>query len=465
MKNQFLLLALICVGFIAKAQETHQIGNTTLTEYDLVTGVQIPWEIMWGPDDYIWATERRGRILRINPEDGSTTTVLNIQSVISGNGQSEPGLLGMVAHPDFATTPYIYAVYNYGDFPNIRERLSRWMWNGTALVDEETILDNVPGGGIHNGSRLLVLPDNTLLMTTGDVGSSNTAQNLNSLSGKTLRMNLDGSIPMDNPIPGSLVYSFGHRNSQGLCLGPDGTIYSSEHGQNSNDEFNIIEANRNYGWPNVEGMCNGNEVTFCEENNVREPLDTWSPCPAVNGIEYYNHPAIPEWDNTVLMAVLGGLGAQYERLSVLHLSDDGQSVESEDQYFSEFNQRVRDICVNPYNGTVYMALNGTNYPGSGPNIIKEFVNEAFVVDNVSEVKVEQELKVYPNPAQDELNFEFDDNFLGTSYRVIAFSGQEVLKDYVADNKMSIDVSEWAAGKYYVVAHTHLGMVTKTFIVE
>ena len=278
-------------------------------------------------------------------------------------------------------------------------------------------------------------------------------------------MNLDGSIPMDNPSPGSFVYSFGHRNSQGLCLGPDGTIYSSEHGQNSNDEFNIIEADRNYGWPNVEGMCNGNEVTFCEENNVREPLDTWSPCPAVNGIEYYNHPAIPEWDNTVLMAVLGGLGAQYERLSVLHLSDDGQSVESEDQYFSEFNQRVRDICVNPYNGAVYMALNGTNYPGSGPNIIKEFVNEAFVVDNVSEVKVEQELNVYPNPAQDELNFEFDDNFLGTSYRVIAFSGQEVLKDYVADNKMSIDVSEWAAGKYYVVAHTHLGMVTKTFIVE
>ena len=221
-----------------------------------------------------------------------------------------------------------------------------------------------------------------------------TLRNLNSLAGKTLRMNLDGSIPADNPDPTSLVYSFGHRNSQGLCLGPDGTIYSSEHGQNANDEFNIIEANRNYGWPNVEGMCNGNEVTFCEENNVREPLDTWSPCPAVNGIEYYDHPAIPEWNNTVLMAVLGGLGAQYERLSVLHLSDDGQSVESEDQYFSEFNQRIRDICVNPYNGTVYMALNGPGYPGSGPNIIKEFRNEAFIVDNVSEVAVIQEMKVF-----------------------------------------------------------------------
>ena len=141
MKNHLLLLVLLCAGFIAKAQDTHQVGNTTLTEYDLVTGVQVPWEIMWGPDDYIWATERRGRVLRINPEDGTTTTVLNIQSVISGSGQGEAGLLGMVAHPDFSTSPYIYAVYNYGDFPSVRERLSRWMWNGTDLVDEETILD------------------------------------------------------------------------------------------------------------------------------------------------------------------------------------------------------------------------------------------------------------------------------------------------------------------------------------
>jgi len=113
---------------------------------------------------------------------------------------------------------------------------------------------------------------------------------------KILRLNVDGSVPADNPDNTSLVYSWGHRNAQGLCLGPNGLIYSSEHGQNSNDEFNIIEEGRNYGWPEVEGFCDqSGELDACAELDVKEPLQTWSPCIAVNGIEYYNHPAIPEW--------------------------------------------------------------------------------------------------------------------------------------------------------------------------
>lgn len=463
MKLKVLILALLCVS-LAKAQETWEVGATTLTEYDLVTGVQIPWEIMWGPDDYIWATERRGRVLRINPADGNYTTVLNIQSNISGGGSGEPGLLGMASDPNFDDNPYIYLVYNYGSWP-YSERISRFAWDGISLVDEEILLDDLVGGGIHNGARILVLEDNTLMVSMGDKGTGSSSQNLNSLDGKTLRMNLDGSIPADNPDPTSYVYSIGHRNSQGLCLGPNGLIYSSEHGQNSNDEFNIIEPNRNYGWPTVEGMCNGNEQTFCDENNVKEPIVTWSPCPAVNGIFYYNHPAIPEWENSVLMAVLGGLGAQYERLSVLHMSDDGLEVESEDEYFSEFNQRVRDICVNPTTGAVYVAFNGPQYPGSGPNIIKEFVNLEYGANSVAEANIEQEIKLYPNPASDVVNLEFDDNFLGTSYQVISFTGQTVERDIVKQNKMELDVTTWATGKYYLVATSQIGTVTRTFIVK
>ncbi len=458
------LIALICLQ--SNAQDTWELETTTLTEYDLVTGVQIPWEIMWGPDDFIWATERRGRVLRINPETGNFTTVLNIQSTIAGGGSGEPGMLGMVAHPDFENNPYIYIAYNYGSWPNYKQRLARWEWNGTALVSEEYIMDNMPAGGIHNGARLLVLEDNTLLMTTGDVGNGNTAQNMNSLSGKTLRMNLDGSIPSDNPDPNSYVYSFGHRNSQGLCLGPNGLIYASEHGQNAEDELNILEMNGNYGWPQVEGMCNlSSEQDYCMDNDVVSPIDSWSPCIAVNGIEYYNHPAIPEWQNSILMAVLGGLGAQYERLSVLHMNDDGTQVESEDQFFSEFNQRVRDICVNPYTGAVYVALNGSSYPGSGPNIIKEFVNEDFdVVDNVPTIQ-DQNVKLFPNPASDVMNIELEDTFLGTAFEIISFNGQTVKKGMVDSQKMTLDVSEYAAGKYYFVSSTHLGTVTKTFIVK
>ena len=171
-------------------------------------------------------------------------------------------------------------------------------------------------------------------MTAGDVGASGLSQSMNSLQGKTLRLNLDGSIPEDNPFPDSYIYTLGNRNSQGLALGPNGIIYSSEHGQNSNDEFNIVEAGGNYGWPQVEGFCNTPaEEDFCEENNVIEPLKAWTPCIAVNGIEYYNHEAIPEWQHSVLLSVLGGLGGQYERLSVLHLSEDGLSVTSEDNTF------------------------------------------------------------------------------------------------------------------------------------
>ena len=441
------------------------MGNTTLTENDLVTGIQVPWEIMWGPDDHLWVTERRGRVLRVDPSTGNYTTVLNIQSVITGNGSSEPGMLGMVAHPDFDNNPYIYVVYNYGNWPNISQRLSRWMWDGSSLENEEIILDDIDGGGIHNGSRLLVLPDNTLLMTVGDRGATTTSQNLNNLNGKTLRMNLDGSIPADNPFgPDSYVWSFGHRNSQGLCLGPNGLVYSSEHGAQNDDEFNILMAGRNYGWPEVEGMCNGFEQDFCDDNDVVEPLDTWSPCIAVNGIFYYDHPSIPEWQNAVLMSVLGGLGGQYERLSVLHMSDDGTAIESEEQYFSSFNQRVRDVAVNPNTGAVYVAFNGPGYPGSGPNIIKEFINLEWGNNSIAE-NVEQELLIYPVPADDQLNVEFDASFVGSAYSIVSFTGQVVKQDVIMDQKINLNINEWAAGQYYIVATSDQGTVTKTFIVK
>ena len=367
-RTSSLLFALLVFTISSISQTTWEVGNTTLTEYDLVTGVQIPWEILWGPDDHIWMTSRKGEVMRIEPETGNYNVVLE-RNVIS-NGSGEPGMLGMAMHPDWENSPKVYVVYCTGSAFNGDEHLSVFDWDGTSLVNEEILL-TIQAGGIHNGSRLLVLPDNTLLMTAGDIGSSSLAQLEGSLQGKTLRLNLDGSVPDDNPIADSYVYTIGNRNSQGLALGANGIVYSSEHGQNSNDELNIVTAGGNYGWPNVEGFCNTiGEQAFCEENDVIEPLEAWTPCIAVNGIEYYNHEAIPEWQNSILMAVLGGLGGQYERLSVMHLADDGLSVTGEDQFFSSFNQRVRDVAVNPYTGSVYVAFNGTSYPGNGPNIIK-----------------------------------------------------------------------------------------------
>ena len=194
-RTSSLLFALLVFTISSISQTTWEVGNTTLTEYDLVTGVQIPWEILWGPDDHIWMTSRKGEVMRIEPETGNYNVVLE-RNVIS-NGSGEPGMLGMAMHPDWENSPKVYVVYCTGSAFNGDEHLSVFDWDGTSLVNEEILL-TIQAGGIHNGSRLLVLPDNTLLMTAGDIGSSSLAQLEGSLQGKTLRLNLDGSVPDDN---------------------------------------------------------------------------------------------------------------------------------------------------------------------------------------------------------------------------------------------------------------------------
>lgn len=466
MNKLLTLFALTLITFSANAQiqDTWDIDGTQLNEYNLVTGLQVPWDIQWGPDDMIWCTTRPGNVHRIDPATGSYTTILDID-VFGGNG-SEAGLLGMAFHPDWENTPKVYLVYCTGSgWSNAEENLSVFNWNGTALVDEEVLL-TVDAGGIHNGSRLLVLPDNTLLMTTGDVGDGgDSSQDLNSLNGKTLRLNLDGSIPSDNPWANSYVYTWGHRNSQGLCLGENGIIYSSEHGQSNWDEFNIIEEGRNYGWPNVEGECGGSaEIAFCEEYNVMEPLRAWAPCIAVNGIEYYNHPAIPSWNNSVLMSVLGGLSGQYERLSILHLSEDGLSVESEDQYFSEFNQRIRDVAINPNTGAVYLALNGPGYPGYGPNIIKEFRPDEY--DSTNELDGDQtNASIYPVPASSNLNIEITESLIGGEYTIINYHGQTIKTGTLSSLTTVLNVSDLARGNYYIRLFNNTNTVTRTFTLQ
>ncbi len=465
--NKTLLFLLGIVGCISSviAQPTWQVGNTTLTEYDLVTGINLPWEILWGPDDYIWATERDGEVLRIDPETGNYTEVLSI--TVTGNGNSEPGMLGMAMHPDWDTSPKVYIAYCSGSTFSGEERLSVFDWDGTALINEEILIDDIGLASIHNGSRLIITPDNKILMSTGDNGSPANSQNMNSLNGKILRINLDGTIPADNPDPSSYVWSFGHRNSQGLCVGYNGIIYSSEHGQSNSDEFNIIEPDRNYGWPTVEGACNTtSEINYCNDNDVREPLKEWSPCIAVNGIEYYDHEAIPEWQHSVLMSVMAGFAApSQKRLAVLHLSADGMEVESEDQYFSSFNQRIRDICVNPYTGAVYVAFNGGSYPGSGPNNIKEFVNEAYNAIGEPESSTSQSIEVYPNPVGDSSVIRFSNDFLGTSYEIYDFNGKLVKQSMVAENEMKLTPSDFTSGQYFIKSTTIHGTVTRTFIVK
>lgn len=358
-----------------------ELDKTTLSERDLVSGINLPWDISWGPDDHIWVTERGGRVLRVEPETGVFEVVLEHPDVVDG---AERGMFGLTHHPDWKNHKEVYIVYTNGQWKEgtARERLSVFQWSQGKLINEKVLLE-FSAHGWHNGSRLVITPDHKILMSTGEVGlGSESSQNLESLNGKILRINLDGSIPKDNPDPASYVYSYGHRNPQGLAIGPNGIIYSSEHGQSANDEFNIIEAKGNYGWPHVEGNCDTDEEKeYCSNQEVVEPVMEWTPSMGVTGIEYYNHPAIPEWRNSILAAVLGGMRGPHKHMAVLHLSKDGRTVIKNERFLSSLNERVRDICVNPHTGAVYVALNGSAWPGQGPNVIKEYRNREYSPKN------------------------------------------------------------------------------------
>lgn len=465
MIRSFIFLLLVLGSPMLMSQNTITVGNTVLTERDVATGLIIPWEVLWGPDDHLWVTERQGTVVRLDPNNGNMQTILDIRNEVvneDGQGGSEYGLLGMALHPEFDSSPKVYLVYTFASNFSIRERLVVFDWNGTNLENQEILIDDIPGASIHDGSRLLISRDNKLLMTTGDRGNTNTSQDLNSINGKLLRINLDGSVPDDNPYPDSYVYSFGHRNSQGLAYGPNDQLYSSEHGAQSSDEFNRIEVNRNYGWPEVQGACNTNfEINYCNANNVVEPLIEWTPCVAVNGLAYYEHEAIPEWNGKMLMAVLGGF-AGLPRVSVLSFNEDGTEVTQEDRYFENFG-RIRDVCVNPHNGAVYFATNGQLYPGFGPNRIVEYRNMSYVssVENIENKN--QFLKIFPNPVTNVLSVNVSPSFISKDYNIIDGQGRVILSGVLSEIEEDVDVSGLPSGNFFIKVTNEKGTITRMFL--
>jgi glucose/arabinose dehydrogenase len=293
-------------------------------------------------------TERNGKISRVHPSTGAVTLVHTIADVVP-NG--EGGLLGMALHPEFPAVPFLYVSYNYGSY---QEKIVRFTWSSGTLQDPFILLDQIGASGIHNGSRLLI-HENKLFITTGDASNTTLPQNLQSLNGKVLRINLNGSIPADNPFPNSAVWTYGHRNPQGLVLAGN-RLFISEHGPSTDDEINLIQKGRNYGWPNVHGFCNDpQELSFCTANNVVTPLKAWTPTAATCGLDYYQSDLIPQWKNSLLMATL-----KNSRLYQMKLNNDKDAIVETTEYFTNQFGRLRDICMSP-EGKVYICTsNGGN---------------------------------------------------------------------------------------------------------
>ena len=323
----------------------------------VASGFDTIWSMVWAPDGAIWITERPGTISRVDPSSGTITRVGQIAVSEIGEG----GLMGMALHPDFPTQPWVYVSHTFSAAGAVRNRLIRMRYNGTTLGTPETLLDNIPGSSIHNGSRLVIGPDRLLYITTGDASAAESAQNRTLLSGKILRLTLEGAPAPGNPF-GTAVYSFGHRNPQGLVFSPSGALYEAEHGPNDNDEVNRLQVAGNYGWPDVRGMCDGDagsaEIPFCQANSVIEPLRTWTPTIAPSGLAYYDATRIPGWRGSLLLTTLKG--AALHRLT---LSADGRSVARTETLFAGQFGRLRDVLVAP-DGAVYIATSNRDGRGS-----------------------------------------------------------------------------------------------------
>lgn len=360
--KQLIIYSGLCIGMlvICCGKKKENENNTTaavLKDTILTNKLSRPWEIVWGPDNFIWMTERGGKISRVDPANGAVTPLLTISDVTA---QGEGGLLGLVLHPEFSKTPHVFVAYNYMNGSNYQEKIVRFTYNGTTLTSPQIILDNIKAAGIHNGCRLLITPDQKLFITTGDANDQSLPQNKGAINGKVLRLNLDGSIPADNPTPGSAVWSIGHRNAQGLVYA-NNILYSSEHGHDTDDEINIIEKGRNYGWPTVRGMCNTSaEQTFCSANNVREPLQAWTPTIAPSGLEYYDKDQIPQWKHSLLLATL-----KNNRLVQLKLNAARTGIDSVFEFYTNKYGRMRDVCISP-EGKVYICTDN----GSDDKIIE-----------------------------------------------------------------------------------------------
>ncbi len=322
----------------------------------VTTGLDTPWDLVWGPDDMIWVSERGGRVSRIDPANGRRTTAGDVGGV---NESGEGGLMGIALHPDFAREPWLYAMHTYSSQSGTRNRLVRLRWDGNLLGGQQVLLENIPGAGIHNGARIVVGRDRMLYVSTGDAGDASDAQDSASLGGKILRLELDGRVPDGNPMR-TAVWSWGHRNGQGLVVHPEtGTIYETEHGSGDNDEVNVIRRGGNYGWPNVRGVCdNAQESSFCRARAVVEPLTTWTPTVAISGADLYLSDRIPDLRGSLLATSLNG-----RALWRMRLSADGTRIVERGQILAGVYGRLRDVMVAP-NGDIYISTSNRDGRGS-----------------------------------------------------------------------------------------------------
>jgi glucose/arabinose dehydrogenase len=299
----------------------------------IATGLQAPWSIAFYDGTPLISERDSARILELDAE-GAAREVAVIEGA---SGSGEGGLLGIAVLDGF-----LYAYFTAGSENRIERFAIEGASGSLALGAGEEILAGIPAAKYHNGGRIAFGPDGMLYATAGDAGNPDSAQDRDALAGKILRIAPDGTVPADNPFPESAVYTWGHRNPQGIAWDKDGTMWATEFGQNTWDELNHIEAGANYGWPDVEGIA--------EDGDFTDPVQQWNPADA----------------SPSGMAIAGGVAylanLRGQRLREVPLDDPGTAVE---HYTGEFG-RLRDAVVAP-DGSLWLLTNNTDGRGEpGP---------------------------------------------------------------------------------------------------
>ncbi|MGF1568016.1 MAG: PQQ-dependent sugar dehydrogenase [Nodosilinea sp.] len=329
----------------------------------VVENLEHPWGMAWLPDGSMLVTERPGRLRLIRDGQLDPTSIGGVPEVLAfGQG----GLLDVALHPQFEQNNWVYFTYAHGTPQANRTRVARAQFDGTALTDWTVIFETnrAKEDGQHFGSRLVWLPDNTLLVSIGDGGNPplqlegnlirNQAQNLQSHLGAIVRLNDDGSVPNDNPwVENSdadpLIWSYGHRNIQGLALdSATQQVWATEHGARGGDEVNRLEPGKNYGWPIVTGSeeySGGPVSTEQSRPDMVDPSEVWTPSIAPSGLAVYRGDRYPQWQGQLFA---GGLVSQDVRR--LELDAEGNVVS---QVAIPIGERVRDVRQGP-DGFLYI---------------------------------------------------------------------------------------------------------------
>jgi PQQ-dependent dehydrogenase (s-GDH family) len=497
-------------------------GSEIFTQRTIIGNQRMPHDLVYGPDNNIWYTERfAGTVSFANTTTGAKTILLTLGSKMVRTG-GQDGLMGLALHPQLLQgKPYVYIAYSYESTSStVRKlRIERYTYdiNTQTLGQPVTILENIPGSNDHNSARLAIGPDLKLYFTIGDMGAgqfdniarTNNAQNINIYEGKILRLNTEtvgGSwIPTDNPF-GNAIFTLGHRNAQGLVWGNvNGTdlLYSSEHGPYSDDEVNIIQSGRNYGWPQVSGFCDGNyngrtiggfavvsEQTNCTTLNAKEPLRslfpatnppsggdnmTW-PSTGPSGTDFYGSNAIPGWQNSLLVAQLkNGTVTRFK------LSSDGANIISDTIHYFRGLGRFRDVVVSPDGLKIYVACDSsgsTSGPTGGvtttpanPGSILEFtyepqqgaraINELIVQTKIPEDTKNKSLDVYPNPASTFIVVYDYENVQSRNAELIDLGGRSVKKQALVNLATRLNVHNIPNGLYILRITDKSGKIIRT----